>query len=74
MTTVRPVCWCQLANGPLMARKVNNYLGEVKAQTRIKPLTWAGTTRAGDGNRTRMTSLEGFGYRPAEQRFCSLTA
>jgi hypothetical protein len=23
------------------------------------PLTWAGITRAGDGNRTRMTSLEG---------------
>ena len=25
----------------------------------ITPPTWAGTTRAGDGNRTRMTSLEG---------------
>src|SRR4029078_275600 len=24
------------------------------------PLTWAGITRAGDGNRTRMTSLEGW--------------
>jgi hypothetical protein len=26
----------------------------------IIPLTWAGITRAGDGNRTRMTSLEGW--------------
>ena len=25
----------------------------------ITPPTWAGTTGAGDGNRTRMTSLEG---------------
>jgi hypothetical protein len=25
----------------------------------ITPPTWAGTTRAGDGNRTRMASLEG---------------
>ena len=24
----------------------------------IMPLTWAGITRAGDGNRNRMTSLE----------------
>ena len=26
----------------------------------IMPLTWAGITRAGDGNRTRMASLEGW--------------
>ena len=26
----------------------------------ITPPTWAGTTGAGDGNRTRMTSLEGW--------------
>jgi len=26
----------------------------------ITPPTWAGTTGAGDGNRTRMTSLEGY--------------
>jgi hypothetical protein len=25
------------------------------------PLTWAGMIRAGDGNRNRMTSLEGWG-------------
>src|SRR6185369_5097663 len=28
--------------------------------TLMTPLTWAGTTGAGDGNRTRMTSLEGW--------------
>jgi hypothetical protein len=27
----------------------------------IMPLTWAGTARAGEGNRTLMTSLEGWG-------------
>jgi hypothetical protein len=35
----------------------------------ITPPTWAGTTGAGDGNRTRMTSLEGVwrpGVRAAE--------
>jgi hypothetical protein len=26
------------------------------------PVSWAGEPRAGDGNRTRMTSSEGFGY------------
>ena len=27
----------------------------------IMPLTWAGAVRAGEGNRTLMTSLEGWG-------------
>jgi hypothetical protein len=33
------------------------------AQSNIEKtaLTWAGTLRAGDGNRNRMTSLEGWG-------------
>ena len=30
-------------------------------------LSWAGTMRAGDGNRTRMTSLEGFECGDADQ-------
>ena len=60
MTTARPVRWCQRANGPLMARKINNYIVKPKSQSRMVPLTWAGTIRAGDGNRTRMTSLEGW--------------
>ena len=58
MTTAQPVRWCQRANGPLMARKINNYIVKLKPQSRMVPLTWAGTIRAGDGNRTRMTSLE----------------
>ena len=29
---------------------------------------------AGDGNRTRMTSLEGFGYEGSELRFCRSAA
>jgi hypothetical protein len=59
--TARRVCWCQLANGPLMARKVENYIAEAGAQTRVMPVTCIDINRAGDGNRTRMTSLEGFG-------------
>ena len=51
MTTARPVCWCQRANGPLMARKVNNYMAEVMAQTRIMPLTWV-------TSRERATGIE----------------
>ncbi len=43
-----------------MARKINNYIVKLKSQSRMVPLTWAGTIRAGDGNRTRMTSLEGW--------------
>ena len=60
MTTARPVRWSQRANGPLMARKINNYIVKIKQQARILSLTWAATVRAGDGNRTRMTSLEGW--------------
>ena len=59
MTTARPVRWCQRANGPLMARKINNYIVKIKPG-RLLSLTWAEYTRAGDGNRTRMTSLEGW--------------
>ena len=58
--TARPVRWSQRANGPLMARKINNYIVKIKQQARILSLTWADTLRAGDGNRTRMTSLEGW--------------
>jgi hypothetical protein len=60
MTTARPVHWSQRANGPLMARKINNYIVKIKQQARILSLTWADILRAGDGNRTRMTSLEGW--------------
>ena len=60
MTTARPVGWCQRANGRLMAWKINNYIVKLKPQSRMVPLTWAGIRRAGDGNRTRMTSLEGW--------------
>ena len=58
--TARRVCWCQRANGPLMARKVENYTAEAGAQTRVMPVTCIDINRAGDGNRTRMTSLEGW--------------
>ncbi len=58
--TARRVCWCQRANGPLMARKVANYIVEAGAQTRVMPVTCIDINRAGDGNRTRMTSLEGW--------------
>jgi hypothetical protein len=34
MRKARPVCWCQRANGPLMARKADNYIAEIKPQTR----------------------------------------
>ena len=59
--TARRVRWCQRANGPLMARKVENYIAEAGAQTRVMPVTCTDIDRAGDGNRTRMTSLEGWG-------------
>ena len=60
MTTARPVRWSQRANGPLMARKINNYIVKIKQQARTLCLTWARHSGAGDGNRTRMTSLEGW--------------
>jgi hypothetical protein len=65
--TARRVCWCQRANGPLMARKAENYMAEAGAQTRVMPVTFIDIDRAGDGNRTRMTSLEGFGSGDAGQ-------
>ncbi len=49
MTTVRPVHWCQRANGPLMAQKANNYIAGIKAQTRSMPLTWAGIAERATG-------------------------
>jgi hypothetical protein len=58
--TARRVCWCQQANGPLMARNAENYIAEAGAQTRVMPVTCIDINRAGDGNRTRMTSLEGW--------------
>jgi hypothetical protein len=49
MTTARPVRWCQRANGPLMARKINNYIVKLKPQSRMVPLTWAGTVERATG-------------------------
>jgi hypothetical protein len=57
--TARRVC-CQRANGPLMARKDENYIAEAGAQMRVMPVTCTNINGAGDGNRTRMTSLEGW--------------
>ena len=59
MTTARLARWCQRANGPLTARKINNYTVKLKRQSGLMPLTCVKVLRAGDGNRTRMTSLEG---------------
>jgi hypothetical protein len=42
----------------------------VKKLRAIVRVVLARDKRAGDGNRTRMTSLEGFEYRRAEQLFC----
>ena len=56
--TARRVWWCQRANGPLIARKVENYIAEAGAQTRVMPVTCQDIDRAGDGNRTRIASLE----------------
>jgi hypothetical protein len=57
--TARRVRWCQRANGPLMARKLENYRAEAGAQTRVIPVTCQDINGAGDGNRTRIASLEG---------------
>ena len=40
MTRALPVRWCQRANGPLMARKINNYRMKIKQQATILCLTW----------------------------------
>ena len=45
----RPVCWCQRANGPLMARKADSSIAEIKAQMWSMPLTWAGTAERATG-------------------------
>jgi hypothetical protein len=52
MTTARLARWCQRANGPLMARKINNYTVKLKRQSGLMPLTCVKAFRAGDGNRT----------------------
>jgi hypothetical protein len=49
MTTARPVRWCQRANGPLMARKINNYIVKIRPQMRTLPLTWAETVERATG-------------------------
>ena len=58
MTTARLARWCQRANGPLMARKLNNYTVKLKRQSGLIPLTCVKALGAGDGNRTRIASLE----------------
>ena len=40
-TTARRACWSPRANGPLMARKINNYPRTIKAQAEEPSLTWA---------------------------------
>jgi hypothetical protein len=50
----------QRANGLLMAREINTYTLKLERQSGFMPLTCVKTLRAGDGNRTRMTSLEGW--------------
>ena len=49
MTTARPVRWSQRVNGPLMARKINNYIVKIKQQARTLCLTWAGTLERATG-------------------------
>jgi hypothetical protein len=61
MATARRASWCRSANGPLMARSTFNDRKTATSNARIYPLTSQGTMRADDGNRTRMTSLEGWG-------------
>jgi hypothetical protein len=68
MTTARRASWCQSANGPLMAWNAMNRPARPASNTRIHALTSPETLRADDGNRTRMTSLEGFGSGHAEER------
>ena len=49
MTTARPVRWSQRANGPLMARKINNYIAKIKNQARILSLNWAASKERATG-------------------------
>ena len=49
MTTARPVRWSQRANGPLMARKINNYIVKIKNQARILSLNWAASKERATG-------------------------
>ena len=52
MTTARPVRWCQRANGPLMARKINNYI------VKIKPQCANHASDLGRNNMERATGIE----------------
>ena len=56
-TTARQARSPRLANGTLMARKINNGQEAIKLRREILPLSWAGTSGAGDENRTRTISL-----------------
>jgi hypothetical protein len=51
MTTVRLVRWCQRGNGPLMARKLDNYRVAINPQMQIMPLTCVEAGGTGDGER-----------------------
>jgi hypothetical protein len=55
--TARRALWSRRANGTLMARKINNCPGTIKAQAGDSSLTWAFECGAGDENRTRTISL-----------------
>jgi hypothetical protein len=48
-----------VAIGHAAAARPETRLAEITQKRMIMPLTWAGAVRAGEGNRTLMTSLEG---------------
>jgi hypothetical protein len=52
----------------LMARKIETDSERSRSRSRTLVLTCTGVRRAGDRDRTGMTSLEGFGPHPADQR------
>ncbi len=56
-TTAQLACSSLRANGPLMARKINDYPYKIKAQVQDRVLAWAFGVGAGDENRTRTISL-----------------
>ena len=49
MTTARLARWCQRANGPLMAQKINNYTVKLRRQSGLMPLTWAASKERATG-------------------------
>jgi hypothetical protein len=73
-TMARRASWYRLANGPLMARTAVDRSTVQLSNTRNQALTSQDTRRAGDGNRTRMTSLEGSGSGGADVRLRRSTA